>query len=100
MKAILNGTIVNREENNIQLANRGLQYGDAVFETMRGADSHIYFWEDHYFRLMASMRILRMPIPMKFTPEYLNEKVLELIKENRLQKSPFSEIGRASCRER
>lgn len=90
MKAILNGTIVNREENNIQLANRGLQYGDAVFETMRGADSHIYFWEDHYFRLMASMRILRMPIPMKFTPEYLNEKVLELIKENKLQKSPFS----------
>lgn len=90
MKAILNGTIVNREKENIQFSNRGLQYGDAVFETMRGANSHIFFWEDHYFRLMASMRILRMPIPMKFTPEYLNERVLELLKENNLEDSPFS----------
>lgn len=90
MKAILNGSIVGREELNIKLSNRGLQYGDAVFETMRGNASTVYFWEDHYFRLMASMRILRMPIPMEFTPDYLNERILELIEENHLQETPFS----------
>lgn len=90
MKAILNGAIVGRDGLNIKLSNRGLQYGDAVFETMRGTDSQVYFWEDHYFRLMASMRILRMPIPMEFTPEFLNERVLELIEENKLVDTPFS----------
>lgn len=90
MKAILNGSLVNREDLNIKMSNRGLQYGDAVFETMRGHASTIFFWEDHYFRLMASMRILRMPIPMHFTPEYLQEKVLELIEENDFKDTPFS----------
>lgn len=90
MKAILNGTVVNRKDLNIKLSNRGLQYGDAVFETMRGHASTIFFWEDHYFRLMASMRILRMPIPMHFTPDYLQEKMMEIIEENDLQNTPFS----------
>lgn len=90
MKAILNGRIVIQEELNLKLSNRGLQYGDAVFETIRGNASSIYFWEDHYFRLMASMRILRMSIPMEFTPDYLKERILELISENHLQDSPFS----------
>lgn len=90
MKAILNGSVVNREDLNIKISNRGLQYGDAVFETMRGYASFIFFWEDHYFRLMASMRILRMPIPMHFTPDYLHQKMLGLIEENNFQNAPFS----------
>lgn len=74
-----NGTL---EENNTSISpnNRGLNYGDAVFETLRISGGKIYFWEDHYFRLMASMRILRMEIPMSFTPEYLEEQVLNTIK--------------------
>lgn len=90
MKAILNGSVVNREDLNIKLSNRGLQYGDAVFETMRGHGSTLFFWEDHYFRLMASMRILRMSIPMEFTPDFLYEKIWELVKENGLQNASFS----------
>ena len=53
----------------------GLNYGDAVFETLRVSAGKIFFWEDHYFRLMASMRILRMEIPMNFTLEFLEEEV-------------------------
>jgi len=49
--------------------NRGYAYGDALFETIRVNAGKILFWEDHYFRLMAAMRILRMQIPMQFTPE-------------------------------
>ena len=73
-----NGTL---QDNNATISadNRGLNYGDAVFETLRVSGGKIYFWEDHYFRLMASMRILRMEIPMNFTPEYLEEQVLETI---------------------
>ncbi|MCC4214617.1 aminotransferase class IV [Leeuwenhoekiella parthenopeia] len=59
--------------------NRGMFYGDAVFETLRYSGDKIVFWEDHYFRLMASMRILRMQIPMQYTPEYFQEELLRLI---------------------
>ena len=59
--------------------NRGLLYGDAVFETLRYSQGHIHFWENHYFRLMAAMRIFRMDIPMTFTPEFLEQECIRLI---------------------
>lgn len=59
--------------------NRAFLYGDAVFETLRTLDGKILFLEDHYFRLMASMRILRMEIPMNFTMEYMEEQVKNLL---------------------
>ena len=59
--------------------NRGLLYGDAVFETIRYSQKHLHFFEDHYFRLMASMRVFRMNIPMTFTPEFLEQECLRVI---------------------
>lgn len=59
--------------------NRAFLYGDAVFETLKTLDGKIFFAEDHYFRLMASMRILRMEIPVVFTQEYLEEQVQSLL---------------------
>ncbi|WP_339698244.1 aminotransferase class IV [uncultured Marixanthomonas sp.] len=83
-----NGTL---QENNSTILpdNRGLNYGDAVFETLRVSGGKIYFWEDHYFRLMASMRILRMEIPMSFTPEYLEEQVLNTIASSENKNGAF-----------
>lgn len=67
--------------------NRGFLYGDAVFETFKFANNKILFLEDHYFRLMASMRIVRMEIPMYFTMEYLEEQLLNLVKVNAFKDS-------------
>lgn len=75
----LNGTLVRNEEATIAISNRGLQYGDAVFETLKISAGKILFWEDHYFRLMASMRILRMEIPQTFTLEFLESEILKSI---------------------
>ncbi len=79
-----NGSLVTEEKAVLQITNRGYAYGDALFETIRVNSGKILFWEDHYFRLMASMRILRMQIPMKFTPEILEQEILELIESNKL----------------
>ncbi len=81
-----NGTLT--ENPNFSATNRGMFYGDAVFETLRYTGDKIAFWEDHYFRLMAAMRILRMQIPMQFTPEYLEEELLKLIEASNLQGKP------------
>ena len=75
-----NGEIVEDVEALLGVDNRGLAYGDAVFETLRVSAGKIFFWEDHYFRLMASMRILRMEIPMNFTLEFLETEVKRTIK--------------------
>lgn len=70
---ITENTAISMEEN------RAFLYGDAVFETLKTLDGKILFAEDHYFRLMASMRILRMEIPVVFTQEYLEEQVKSLL---------------------
>lgn len=62
--------------------NRGFLYGDAVFETIKVLDGKVLFLEDHYFRLMSSMRILRMEIPMNFTMEYFEQEILKAIDPN------------------
>ncbi|RAV28796.1 aminotransferase class IV [Sinomicrobium soli] len=64
--------------------NRAWRYGDGLFETIRVVNSKIFFWEEHYLRLMASMRILRMEIPMNFTMEYLEGEIGRTISENSL----------------
>ena len=58
--------------------NRGFFYGDSVFESIRIIDGKICFWEDHYFRLISSMRILRIDIPDHFTPDFFEENIMRL----------------------
>lgn len=71
----------NIQENSAILidSNRGFLFGDSVFETIKVLDNKVLFLEDHYFRLMASMRICRMEIPMNFTMEYFESQILNLI---------------------
>ena len=80
----LNGKLQSTQEGKVSINNRGLQYGDAVFETLKVVSNRINFWEDHYFRLMASMRILRMEIPMTFSMEFLENEILKTIEASNL----------------
>lgn len=81
----INGNIT--ENNVISINNRGYRYGDALFETIKIVNAKILFWEDHYFRLMASMRILRMEIPMSFTMDFLEGQIHQTIKANHFENS-------------
>ncbi len=74
-----NGELLADDSNYLNHENRGLRYGDSLFETMRVVDGRVIFWEDHYFRLMSSMRIVRMSIPMEFTMEFLLAEILKTI---------------------
>jgi branched-chain amino acid aminotransferase len=80
----INGHIIKNDDASISILNRGFNYGDAVFETIKVSHGKILFLEDHYFRLMASMRILRMEIPMNFTLEFFENEILNLIEHNDL----------------
>ncbi|MFV8361646.1 aminotransferase class IV [Flavobacterium sp. LS1P3] len=86
-----NGTIAS-EDANILTQNRAFLYGDAVFETVKIINNKILFLEDHYFRLMSSMRVVRMEIPMNFTMEYLEEQILSLVAKNQVVHSSRARI--------
>jgi branched-chain amino acid aminotransferase len=74
-----NGNLIAKSEVELSTDNRAFKYGDAIFETINILNKRVVFWEDHYFRLMASMRMLRMDIPMSFTLEYLESEILKTI---------------------
>ncbi|MFZ0596098.1 MAG: aminotransferase class IV [Flavobacterium sp.] len=86
-----NGNIVAQEEN-ILTQNRAFLYGDGVFETLKIVNNKILFLEDHYFRLMASMRVVRMEIPMNFTMEFFDEQVLSLVNQEGISASARARI--------
>jgi len=77
-----NGKLMGDADNFLNHNNRGLRYGDALFETIRVVNGDIYFLEEHYLRLMSSMRILRMEIPMNFTMEFLESEIQKTINSN------------------
>ncbi|NNE33483.1 MAG: aminotransferase class IV [Winogradskyella sp.] len=79
-----NGKLVDNADSKLSSENRGYKYGDALFETLKVVNGTIFFWEDHYFRLMASMRIMRMKIPMNFTMEFFQAEILKTIEANDL----------------
>lgn len=86
-----NGNIV-AQEDNVLTQNRAFLYGDGVFETLKIVNNKILFVEDHYFRLMASMRVVRMEIPMNFTMEYFEEQVLNLVNQKNISGSARARI--------
>ncbi len=66
----------------LSASNRSFLYGDGVFDTLKVVNNKILFLEDHYFRLMASMRIVRMQIPTNFTLEFIENQILNTAIKN------------------
>ena len=68
--------------------NRGFLYGDGVFDIVKYVEGSLFFWEEHYLRLMATMRIARMEIPANFTMEFLEAEIKKTIQANALSAKP------------
>jgi|JI10StandDraft_1071094.scaffolds.fasta_scaffold153043_2 branched-chain amino acid aminotransferase len=77
-----NGTILPNSESGI--INRAFSYGDALFDTMLCTQGKLIFSEEHYFRLLAGMRQLRMDIPMFFTQQFWEKEILKTLESNSL----------------
>lgn len=78
----LNGRIVESKRATISVYDRGLLYGDGLFETMRGYKGRAFAIEEHFHRLRTSADILGLPIP-----DLDWQKVItELLHKNGLQR--------------
>jgi len=78
-----NGTIQVDTQTSIA-TNRAFLYADALFDTLIAENNQLHFFEAHYFRLVASMRQLRMEIPSNFTQEYWQNEILKTISESQV----------------
>ena len=80
-----NGSLKPRNDFKLSPDNRAFKYGDGIFDTLKFEDDTICFLEDHYFRLMSSMRMLRMRIPMNFTLDYYENQIRITLEANDLK---------------
>jgi len=74
----INGEIYPNDDAFISIFNTSLISGDLIFENLIVSSNKVLFYEEHYFNLLPSMRILKIKIPMSFTPEFLEEQLLSL----------------------
>ncbi len=79
-----NGSLQESGGDERPILNRGFTYGDALFDVLKYQAGTVAFIEDHYFRLMSSMRMLRMKIPGHFTLEGYEKELLKTLDANGL----------------
>lgn len=77
-----NGKIYKEETPIIGANNRGLRYGDGLFETIKMKDGQLVLEDLHFARLWKGMQVLQFAIPKHFTPDKLEEEVALLAKKN------------------
>jgi branched-chain amino acid aminotransferase len=62
--------------------NRGLRYGDGLFETMKMKQGQLILEDEHFARLWKGMQVLHFSIPKYFTPDLLQQEILNLANKN------------------
>lgn len=80
MKVFINGKIIPLEEANISILDRGLLYGDGVFESFRTYNRRPFLLEEHLKRLLAGAKALKIRAP--YSLSYLKLSVLKTIASN------------------
>lgn len=80
-----NGKFVKEDTPLLTASNRGIRYGDGLFETMKLVNGEINFAGYHFERLFNGMKMLGFEIPAYFTPSWLSEKTVLLCAKNKHQ---------------
>ena len=85
MIVFLNGQFVPEEQAVVSVFDRGFQYGDGLFETMRVLNGSPFRWEQHWERLARGAAFLNIPLP--FESRELRAMGERLITTNRMPDS-------------
>ena len=77
-----NGKINSEGTSIISADNRGLRYGDGLFETLKFQNGLLILADEHFERLWKGLQVLQFEIPKNFTTGILKEEILSLVKKN------------------
>lgn len=81
MYCFVNGNFLDEDKATISIKDRGLRFGDGVFETMRVQNGRIYAIADHMARLTSGLTAIKI----KCDIDEIKENLLQLIAKNNLQ---------------
>lgn len=82
---IYNGKYYTEDTPNLTPNNRGLRYGDGLFETLKVEKDNLLFATEHFDRLWKGLHLLQFDLPNLFTKQKLQNEIMALIKKNKHQ---------------
>ncbi len=82
MFAFHNGRFVQEDETRIHFDDRGLTFGDGIFEVLRTINGRLLFFTEHFERLLASAAFFGLQ--MSYDEEQVRTTARELIDRNRV----------------
>lgn len=85
MQVFLNGRFLPEAQAVVPITDRGLLYGDGLFETLRVSNGRPLWWDRHLARLQRGIGLLRLPLPWR--AESLRGFAAKLIAQNQMPES-------------
>lgn len=82
-----NGKLVEETTPVVSAGNRGLRFGDGLFETIKMLEGEIKLFDFHMDRMFAGLTLLHFEIPVHFTKDILKEEVTKLCRKNQVEKA-------------
>jgi len=79
-----NGKIIPANTPILQAGNRGMRFGDGLFETLKFKNGQLILLDEHLARLWNGMFQLKFEVPRLFNPDRLEKEILALIQKNKL----------------
>ncbi|MEO6317098.1 MAG: aminotransferase class IV [Chitinophagaceae bacterium] len=80
---VYNGAFHKNDTPLIGADNRGLRYGDGLFETIKYSKGKLQLANWHFERLFSGLQLLEFILPPRFTAAHLAEQVEALCKKNK-----------------
>ena len=68
----------------ITAGNRGLRFGDGLFETIKVVNENMPFFDGHMERLNRGLAVLNMALPDHYTQDYIRQIMLDLCSRNNI----------------
>jgi branched-chain amino acid aminotransferase len=80
-----NGKLLPEDTPIINGNNRGLRFGDGLFETLKYRNGNFVLLDEHLSRLWQGLKLLQFQIPKLFTLDQLEQQLHSLIDKNKCQ---------------
>lgn len=84
---IYNNQFFHQHQTVTTVDNRGLRYGDGLFETMRLHQGKILNEDFHFERFFNGMKVLEFDIPENFSPVFFHHAIKDLLLTNSIKEN-------------
>jgi len=88
-----NGAMVPVDQRLVTADNRGLRYGDGLFETIKVLPGALALAPFHFERLFHGLSVLQIKWPDHFTPAWFTEQILSLCRKNHLKQAARARLS-------